>query len=161
MAQPKKKIAKLVLQGISVLGILFGFFCFFFAIDFIFSIQKDNLFDLCISLLLSAWMLVLGAFFMYPSYKMLRGRSFLVIKSMAALLALSAFSLVERLIEFINTLINRELSILEQTAVDSSSFLLAVVVFVLVYKICTKLLGKLRIAAYGLEEISEAQHSTE
>jgi hypothetical protein len=160
MAQTKKKFARLVLLGISILGVLFGLFCFFFAIDFIFTFERENISYLFFSLIIG-WMLILGAFLLYPSYKMLRGRSFDVLKSIAALLALSAFSLIEPLIEFINTLINREMSIGEQTIVDCGSFLLVLLIVVLVYKISIKLLERLQKAAYGPNQISETKHSTD
>ncbi|MCP4262848.1 MAG: hypothetical protein GY774_35865 [Planctomycetes bacterium] len=92
---------------------------------------------------------------------MLRGRSFVVLKSIAALLALSAFGLIEPLIEFINTLINREMSIGEQTIVDCGSFLLVLLIVVLVYKVSIKLLNRLQKAAYGPEAILTTQQSTD
>jgi len=161
MAQPKKNIARLALQGISILGILLGFSFFLGAIAMIFSFQKDNLTELCFSLFILLWMLVLGAFLMYPSYKMLRGRSFEVIKSISAFLALTSFGFIVPFTENITNSVTREMSIATKTIVDLASFLLLVLFSVLVYKISMKLLERLRVAAYSPEEISETQNSTD
>jgi uncharacterized membrane protein (UPF0136 family) len=157
MTQPKKIIARLVLQGISVLGILLGFSCFLSSIAMIFSFDRVNLYS---RIIFSGTGIVLGAFLMYPSYLMLRGKSFTVIKSITALLALSAFCLIDPFTEFISTSINREMPIVTNTIVDCASFLLFVLVSVLVYKISIKLLDRLIEAAYGPEILSDTQQST-
>ena len=156
MAEQKKNIARLVLKGISVLGILLGISSFLCGFVMILPPWEDDV-GILPRLIFSATAFVLGAFLMYPSYKMLRGRSFLVIKSMAALLGLivSGFCYLLTDVSIVET------SRIAEEIVGFATFLLAMLVFVLVYKICVKLLGKLRIAAYGLEEISEAHHSTE
>ena len=163
MAQLKKNIARLILQGISILGIFFGFVCFLGGISFmIFSIQRDNLSELCFSLIFLAWMWVLGIYLLYPSYKMLRGRSFGVIKSIAALLALMSLNLIDPFVEFFTTtLVSGKKARFIEDIVGCSSFLFFVLVFVLVYKISVKLLERLREAAYGPKKISGTQHSTD
>ncbi len=161
MAQQKKDIARLVLQGISILGILFGISCFFFAIDFIFSFPREDLTDLCVVLIMLIWMLVLGAFFLYPSYKMLRGRSFEVLKSMAALLALSAFGLIMPFAEDLTQSDSQEMSRILEDIIFFASLALSALAFVLVYKVSVKLLNRLQKAAYGPEITSETQDSTD
>jgi hypothetical protein len=161
MAQQKKNIARLVLQGISVLGILFGFCCFLSSFAMISFIQTDDLFGLFLSVFAILWMLALGALFMYPSYKMLRGTSFLVIKSMAALLALTFFGSLMPYAEDITTYFNDGMSIEIKSPVELASFILVVFVSVLVYKVSVKLLEKLKEAAYGPNQISETKHSTD
>ena len=159
MAQPKKNIARLVLQGISILGILLGLGCFCSSIAMIFSFDRKNLYGL---LMFSGIGLVLAAFLIYPSYKMLRGRSFEVLKSIAALLALTSFSFIEPFTDFIRTrLVGENASTVKEAMVDFSSFLLFVLVSVLVYKGSVKLLERLKKAAYGPKHISETQNSTD
>ena len=152
MAQ-KKNVARLVLQAISILGILFGLCCFLSVFAMISVIQTDDLILLCITVFGILWMLALGAFFVYPSYKMLRGKSFLVIKSMAALLALTFFSLLMEYVEDLTTYLNSEISIEIKTLVELAPFLLVAIVSVLIYKICKKLIDRLVEAAYGISNI--------
>ncbi len=160
MAQ-KKFIARLVLQGISVLGILLGFYLFLDSIYMIFSIQRDNLSDLCSSLIISVGMLVLAAFLIYSSYLMLRGKSFRVIKAFSALLALMSFSLVVQFGDFfINTDIEKK-SLTIESIVVLASILVSAFVFVLIYTISVILLERLKEATYGPEKISETQNSTD
>ena len=150
MAQQKKKIARLVLQGISILGILFGFTSLYLAFVFTFSIQRDNIFG---SLIIPVYGFVLAAFLIYPSYLMLRGKSFGVIKTIAVLLAIIPFGLIGKHIETFTTL--------DSEKKTWSIFLVSVFVFVLVYIISVKLLERLKQAGYGPEKISETQHSTD
>ncbi len=161
MAQQKKNIARLVLQGISIIGILCGFAFFSSAIVMIFWFPRDNLTQLCILLIMSVWMVILGAFMLYPSYKMLRGRSFGVIKSISALLALMSFSLIEPFNEVLTTSVTGEMSIVTKSIVNFASFLLFVLFSVLVYKVSVKLLERLKEAAYGHKNISGTQNSTD
>lgn len=160
MAQLKKNIARLVLQGISILGILFGFISFLSGIAIIFSIQRDNLANICGSLIFSGALLVLGAYLIYPSYLMLRGRAFGVIKSIAAFLALIFSGFVNSLVEvYTNTLDSGTMSRFIEDIAGFASMLVFVLVFVLVYSISVKLLERLREAAYGHKNISGTQDS--
>ena len=162
MAQQKMNIARLVLQAISILGILCGFAFFSSAIVMIFWFPRDNLTQLCILLIMSVWMVILGAFMLYPSYKMLRGRSFGVIKSISALLALISFSSVMQFADvFITTLESEKETRFIGIIVNFASFLFSALVFAIVYKVSVKLLERLRIAAYGPKNISETQNSTD
>ena len=161
MAKQKKNIARLVLQGISVLGILSGIGCFLCAIVLIFPFPREDLIDLFFMFVMSLWMLVLGAFLTYPSYQMLRGRSFLVIKSMAALLALDVFGLLMIHAEDFNTFFFSNMPIEIKAFAELVPFLLSTFVSVLIYKICKKLLDRLVVAAYGPEAISETKPATE
>jgi len=161
MAQLKKNVARLVLQGISIFGILFGFTCFFTAIFIIFSMLRGKLAINYVWLIQLAVMFVLGAFLLYPSYLMLRGRSFNVMKSISVLLALSLSSLVFRALPLVKAFAATSDS--EATARLIGDFfhvasLLSIVVF---YLICIKLLRRLQQAAYGTKEISGTQRSTD
>lgn len=155
MAYLKKTIARLVVKGISILSILFGLTCFYIAAFEIILILRGELdkFDL----LFVIFQLVVGAFLVYPSYLMLRGKSFEVIRSISALLALFSYGLVLQLGDVFTAL-----SVSEKTAklledITGFASLLSVVVFYLIYAKLFKMLLK---AAYGPEKISEAQHST-
>ncbi len=162
MAKLKKDTARLVLEGISILGILFGLTFFYIAIAMIFPIQRDNLTDLFFSLIFSVGGFVLAAFLIYPSYLMLRGRSFRVIKSIAALLALTLSSPIIHLsIAFTKTSDSEKKTWPSEPIVVLLSFLVYVLVFVLVYKISVKLLERLKEAACGPEKTSETQNSTD
>lgn len=159
MAKQKKNIARLVLQGISILGILLGLTFFLFAIAMIFSLQKENLTELCFSLFIFVGMLVLGAVLIYPSYKMLRSRSFEAIKSISAFLALTFFSLPMPYAKDLTTYLNSEMPTEIKAFADLAFFLLVAFVSLLVYKISMKLLESLMKAAYGPEKIPETQES--
>lgn len=161
MAQQKKNIARLVLQGISILGIIFGFCCFFSAIFIIFSILRGKLDIDFVWLIQLAVLLVLGAFLLYPSYLMLRGRSFEIIKSISVLLALPCFGLFWPFVEILTTSGSGKMSRFIENIVVLASGLFFVVVVVLVYSICVKLLRRLVKAAYGTNNISGTQHSTD
>jgi len=158
MAQQKKIIARLVLQGISILGILLGFFCFLRAISLIFSIQRDDLNDIFFSPIFSVIMLVLASFLIYPSYLMLRGKSFAVVKGFSALLALISFILATRFVLFFSTTLDIEK---KGRLIEFIVLLAPLLILVLVYRISVKLLERLKQDAYGPEKISETQHSTD
>ena len=161
MVQPKKIVARLALQVISVLGIIWGFMFFYFAINMIFSYPIDNLYGW---LMFSGGGLVFGAYLLYPSYLMLRGKSFGGLKSIAALLAFFSFILVCRLdTAFTSTLNSGTMasSAKKREIVEFAFYIFSMIAFVLVYKISVKFLERLRIAAYGPLEISGTQNSTD
>ena len=157
MAQQKKNIARLILQVISILGILFGIGLFSTSIAMIFSFDRENLFGW---LMFSGVGLVLAAFLIYPSYKMLRGKSFEVIKSIAALLALTSFNLIP-FAENLTKSDSGEMSRITEDIIIFGSLALSWLAFILVYKVSVKLLERLRIAAYAPKIIPETQHSTD
>lgn len=144
----KKNIAKLILQGISILGILSGLGCFCSVIAIILSIQRDTL-TIISSLIVSIVGFVLGAYLIYNSYLMLRGRAFGLLKSIPALLALMTFGLIMPFAEDLIGSDSRETSTVIAVMIDFGYLALSVLVFILVYKICIKLLERLRMAAYG------------
>ena len=158
MAQLKKNIARLVIQGISILGILFGFSCFYFAILVIFSILRGDIAITYGWLFHLAILLVLGVFLMYPSYLMLRGRSFEVMKSISALLALFSYGLVLPLAKVLKTTTDNEKTARLIEDIAGIASLLSIVVFYLIY---AKLLKRLLELAYGHKDISGHQHSTD
>lgn len=153
----KKNIARLVLQGISILGILFGFSCFGCAIFIIFSILRGKLAIDYVWLIQLAVMFVLGAFLLYPSYLMLRGRSFEVMKSISVLFALFLSGLVRQLVEVFTATSDSEKMVRFEVILYIAS-LLSIVVF---YLICIKLLKRLLQVGYGTKELSGIQHSTD
>ena len=161
MAQPKKNIARLALQAISILGIIWGFMFFYFAIIMFFPYLKVDPYGW---LIFSGGGLVFGAYLIYPSYLMLRERSFRGLKSIAALLAFFSFSLVCRLdTAFTSTFDNGTMasSDKKKEVVEFAFYIFSMIAFVLVYKSSVKLLERLRVAAYSPEEISETQNSTD
>jgi hypothetical protein len=162
MAQQKKIIARLILQGISVLGILFGCIFFFCGFIMIISIQKGNFANIFGSLIFSGALLALGAFLVYPSYLMSRGRSFRVIKTIAALVALIFSGLIHTLAEaYTNTLDRGRMTRFIDDIAGFASLIVFVLVFMLVYKISIKFLERLKEAAYGPNQISETKNSTD
>ena len=149
MAKLKKNIAGLVLKGISILGILFGLSCVF-PIMMIFFIQRDDLDLLWLWLLLSGSLMLLGAWLMYDSYLMFRKKSFRAIKSIPAVLALFAFDLPVRLVKSFETAsVSGRVTRYIEDVIAFASFIVAWILFLLVYLIFTKLLKKLVEAAYG------------
>ena len=100
---------------------------------------------------------MLGAFLIYPSYLMLRGKSFEVIRSISVLLALFSSGLVLQLGGVFTALSVSEKTIALLEDITGFAFLLSIVVFYLIYAKLFKILLK---AAYGPEKNSEAQHST-
>lgn len=156
MTKLKKKIARLTIQGISVLGILVGFFCFLSAISLIFSIQRNDFNDILSSPVFSAIMWVLASLLIYPSYLMLRGKSFAALKGFSALLSLICFVLAVRFVRFISTTLEIEKKSL---AIEVIVSLTPLLFWVLVSGIIFKLLQRLKQAAYGPEIISETQIS--
>ncbi|MCP4609049.1 MAG: hypothetical protein GY845_10100 [Planctomycetes bacterium] len=157
MAQQKKNIARLVIQAISILGILLGFGFFSSSIAMIFSFDRENLYGW---LMFSGVGLVLAAFLIYPSYKMLRGRSSEVLKSIAALLALTSFSLIP-FAEDLTTSDSGDMSRFTKDIIIFGSLALSWLAFILIYKVTVKLLNKLLEKAYGPKIIPETQISTD
>ena len=66
MTQPKKTTARLILQGISVLGMLLGLSLVLCSITMIFAMSRDDLAHLCFGLLFVGFGLVLGSALLTP-----------------------------------------------------------------------------------------------
>lgn len=159
MAQLKKKIAKLALQGISILGMLFGFSLVYFSIAIVFYVPRGDLAHLCASLGLLAILLVLGLPFIYTSYLMFRGKAFGAIELIATVLAIFVFgSVVDPVYLFAAKSVS---GIHARTVVGLASCLATLSLSVLVYLICTRLLKRLVKVAYHPEKVSETRHSKE
>ena len=157
MGQLKKKIARLVLQGISILGMLFGFSLVYFPIEIVFSVPRDDLAPLCASLALLGTVLLVGLLLIYTSYLMFRRRSFGAIELIAIGLSISVFgSVVNPIYHFLATSVS---GIGARTIVGLASYFAALSLSVLVYLICTRLLKRLVKVAYHPEEVSETRHS--
>ena len=118
-------------------------------------IERDDLAILCILLITSGALLVLGPYLMYDSYLMFRGRAFGAIKSISAFLAIFSCGSV---VGFAATSVSGELPACIGDIVVAFAPLL---VLVLVYSICVKLLKRLLQVAYSPEEISETQRSAD
>jgi len=152
----KKNIARLVLQGISILGIFFGFIWLGCPIAFISGIQRvnhaiDDAFYYAL-LILSGALSILGAYLIYTSYLMLRGREFGAIKLISAFLAMISFGMVQPLVSASGKI---------ASFIKDIAGLASLLFPVLVYLICVKLLKRLLKVAYGTKEISGTQHSTD
>lgn len=142
----KKNIARLILKGISILGILFGAFCLFFAIIFSLLVLIDDVDALFVWLFIIAVFLLLGAYLIYTSYRMLRWRSFGAIKAISVLLALyswaSSLAFLDAATSFSDKLTGYTGDIIFFVFIIASWL-----IYVLVYLICVKLLKGLLTAA--------------
>lgn len=149
MAQLKKNVARLVIKGIGLLGILQGvaFVCVSIALTP--SLWKDG-FDLpsfwFIILEVLVAMVVLGVFLTYTSYQMLRGRAFGAAKLISALLALDFFGLAEVASKSLTAPPVSEGTARWTNIVVHFAFFVGMFV---VYAICMKLFNRLLAAAYG------------
>jgi cytochrome bd-type quinol oxidase subunit 2 len=146
MAQPSKRIARLTLQGISILGMSFGFSCFVGAIDTVTWSGSEHLTILCGLLVLSGALLVLGVYLIYSSYLMLRGRAFGAIKPISVFLAFLVLGLGVRSAKSLGA---ASVSGNLPRYVDVVCVLAAVVGFYVVLVVCIKLLTRLSEVAYG------------
>jgi hypothetical protein len=154
MAERKRIIAKWAVGGISVLGILFGFYLFSYVFFVIVPIPSDDLTLLVILLTVSGILLALGAYMIYTSYLMLRGKAFGAIESISVLAALIYFGSVEPFFEPLGKVIaaalgNEKLA----SSIVNIIGLAALISMVLVYLICVKFLKKLLEVAYGPKRI--------
>ncbi len=152
MAQAKKNIARWVLQGICVLGILLGASWVCVAINMLFVIHRDDPYDLWVTLALSGLILLIGAWLARDCYRMLRRRSFGGIKSISAIVALLSMGFVGRWLMDLR-------AEAENRLVHDLAGLAPLLFVVLVYFGCKKLLNRLRKTAYGPEESAETPDS--
>ena len=104
MAQLKKNTARLILQGISLFGVLLGFslvcVAISTAIGVIAEAEWDNLALVCAAFALSAVLLALGAYVIYTSYLLFRRRAFGAVVSISVL---SAFFVVGGVMQSISS----------------------------------------------------------
>jgi len=160
----KKNIARLVLQGISILGILFGLSLFCCATPIISWIQEErsNLaiqFDLLIFsrvLLIPGVFLIFGIYLIFTSCLLFRQREYGAIKIISWFLALISFGLVLPLVKVLKTTTDNE-----KTArlIEDIFYVASLLFFMLVYLICVKLLKRLLKVSYRPKKISGTQNS--
>ena len=146
MAKAKKNTARWVLQGISGLGIVMGGgFLLAAHATSLGVLRKDrgDLAVLCFGLGLSAIILVIGAWPARDCYRMLRRRSFEGIRSISVIVALTFLSPVVPWLEALHDKFpgdRRGVETLILFVVDIGPLIVAVVI----YRICVKLLDRLR-----------------
>lgn len=164
MAQRKKIIALSVLKGISIFGILIGLSLVYFTVVVILpTLLEDNfapenhLALRCGEFIFSGVVLIVGAYLVYTSCLMFRGRTFEAFKTFSVFVALSLFiSVVDPLCRLPIEWVNGEEA---RALVGLASFFVALFLSVFVYLICVKLLKRLVEVAYGSEHISGTQNS--
>jgi hypothetical protein len=88
----KRNLARFVLQGIALLGILFGLFVLYFFVAMFFESMRPDFVLLCGGIVTSILVLAIGVYVIYISYLMLRGVTYAAIKPLGTLLALAFFS---------------------------------------------------------------------
>ncbi len=148
----KTKIAKLILQGISIAGMFFGFSLVYFGIAIVPSVPRDDRVFLCLSLILVGMLLMLAIYLLYTFYLMFRGRAFRAIELLAAGLAVLVFGpVVNSVYHFAVTRVS---GIQARTVVGLASYFAALSLSVLVYLLCSRLLKELVEVAYHPEEVS-------
>jgi 4-amino-4-deoxy-L-arabinose transferase-like glycosyltransferase len=160
MVRATNNAARLVLQGISVLGILFGFICILGGTIGFFSIQREDFTSLWLVLSISVILLVVGAWLARDCYLMLRGRAFERTKAISGLLAFVLFGWVESLFVGVDDAFV-DVKGFVGDIVFLATWLPSVVCAVLVYSISTRLLNKLVETAHGPQDRSGKQHSVD
>jgi hypothetical protein len=152
----KKNTARLILKGISILGILFGAFFVFFAIILSLLALIDDIDAMFIWLFIIAVFFLLGAYMIYTSYRMFRWRSFGAIKAISVVLALyswaSSLAFLDAATSFSDKLSGYIGDIIFFVFIIASWL-----IYVLVYIVCVRLLKGLLAAANRSEEISETE----
>jgi hypothetical protein len=141
MAQQRKNIARLILQGIGILGLLCGGMLVIAALGIVWEMQRENLPVLCGSLALSAALLVLGVYLTYTSYLMLRLRAFtVVVREIPVLLGGAIiFGVAQPVMSFADTLAGEKLS----RYVKLSCAFVSLILFFLCISVCTRLSKRL------------------
>ncbi|HUS71853.1 MAG TPA: hypothetical protein VMY06_02220 [Sedimentisphaerales bacterium] len=87
----KRNLARFVLQGIALLGILFGLFVFCISVAMFFESMEPDFVLLCGGLVISILVLAIGVYLIYISYLMLRGITYAAIKPLGTLLAFAFY----------------------------------------------------------------------
>jgi divalent metal cation (Fe/Co/Zn/Cd) transporter len=157
MAKLKKNIARLILQGITIIGILCGGLLVIGAFDILLKIQREDLAVLFGSLIFSAVLLVIGVYLIYSSYRMLRLRAFTVAtRGIPTTLAVCVFFMVfivaERVMSWADTLANEGLA----RYVRLSCALVSLLVVFLGVSVFTKLSKRLLEAANVQPDLGES-----
>jgi hypothetical protein len=161
MTQRKKTVARLILQGMCVLGILLGLSCVCFAVFLTIDIfspihQRDSLFFLCMEFLILLFMLALGIVLIRDSYLMLRGKAFGATKDFSVIVTLAYFVLAEPFLFIYENAPKGK----RMTRFIGDIIIIAFFVSIWgVYKICVKLLKSLAEMAYGPQVLSGIQSS--
>jgi hypothetical protein len=159
MVRITRNTARLILQGISILGILFGFICILGGVMGLLSIQREDLTYLCLMLSLSVILFVVGLWLARDSYLMLRGRAFEAIKAISGLLAFVVFGWIESLLVGVEDAFPDVKGFVALEIVFIATWLPSVASAVLVYFVCTKLMNRLVEVAYGPQDMSGKQDS--
>lgn len=136
MAKLKKNTARLILKGMSILGMLLAFYFFLCAIFIIASLGRDPLVVQCSMLVFSGTVLVLGTYLMYSSYLMFRGRAFGALKPICGSFLFVLFSEVRSLVIFLST---TSVSGKEARSIEDRISFILLLLFLLAYAICVKL----------------------
>jgi hypothetical protein len=164
MVSLKKNIARLILRGIGILGIFFGFAFLLGVFFYVFPIPRDIHSESLVWFFFLGSILLLGVYLVRDSYLMLRKRAFNAIKSISGLFALmfyiSVSSFFGKLDALLDALFVGEKRIMGDMVV-CAAILCSLLLSVLVYLICNKLLKRLWEAAYGHKNIPGNQHSTD
>jgi len=141
-----KNTARLMLKGMSIIGILLAFYFFLCAIFVIASLGRDPLVVKCSMFVFSGAVLVLGAYLMYSSYLMFRGKGFQAMKPICGSFLFVLFSVVRPLvISLLTTSVSGE----EARSLEDKISLTLLLLFLLVYSICVKLSKRLLTKAEG------------
>lgn len=159
MVRLKKNIARLILLVIGILGIFFGFTFFLGVFFYVFPIPRDIHSESLVWFFLGS-ILLLSVYLVRDSYLMLRKRAFNAIKSISGLFALMFYISVSSFFGKLDALFVGEKRIMGGMVV-CAAILCSLLLSVLVYLICNKLLKRLWEAAYGHKNISGNQHSTD
>lgn len=86
-----RNLARLILQGIALLGILLGLFVFCIFLAMFFESMRPDFVLLCGGIVISILVLAIGVYLIYISYLMLRGLSYAAIKPLGTLLAFAFY----------------------------------------------------------------------
>ncbi len=128
--------ARLVLYGISLMGILSGGLLVFAALGVLLEMEREDLAVLCGSLVVSAVLLAIGLHLIYTSYLMLKRRAFTIVtRDIPTLLPACVFLVVEPVMSWADTLPDKELA----RYVSISTALVCLVLFCLGVSFCKKL----------------------
>ncbi len=87
----KRNLARFVLQGIALLGILFGLFVFYISVAMFVESMRPDIILLCGGIVISILILAIGVYLIYISYLMLKGLSYAAIKPLGKLLAFAFY----------------------------------------------------------------------
>ncbi len=142
----RQRMARLVLNGIGIIGILSGGLLAFASLGALLEIERENLALLCGSLVFSAVLLAMGVHLAYTSHLMLRHKAFKTITNgIAYSLPACIFLAAEPVHSWVDTLPSRELT----HYVRMSTILVSFILYCLGVSVCKKLAKGLVKAANG------------